>query len=425
MKSVEPLPLVRFALCIAVGVGWLAWSSPAWSAGLFASEMTTARSLGTAGVGNVTNAWDASALVSNPAGLSGIEDSQWIVGLQGAYLDAKVHTSQPESDRQDGSTFTPVPAAFYAHRLSPKAVLGVSLHSPGGAGLDFGRTWSGHYFLNDVALAYLNLTAGLSYAFNDQISVGAAVIGQYLQLDMKSSIDTLVGKDGKLKLESYSVAPGLSLGVMLHPFEPMRIGLFYSSPIHHNLDTDLDIKGVGLDPELPFPPLPLPGIDGSRLKSIELDTPAVYQVGLSYQIGERLELMAHYAYQEWEKFGESRVTIRGVGHPRVDAGYNNTYEFGVAARYQFPKWAGYVGLNYAEEMVNSSNRTITLPIDDAYKLGIGAEIPLKNGKVLGLGYTYTLMGQARLSQYKPIDRSILTAHFDRYALHILGASLRF
>jgi len=372
----------------------------------------------------VTNEWDASALVSNPAGLSGIADSGWVLGLQGAYLDAKIHTSEPESDKQRGNTFTPVPAAFFAHRLSPKIVLGVSLHSPGGGGFDFGSSWSGRYFLDYITLAYLNLTTGVSYEFNDKISIGVAAIGQYLQLDMKSKIDTLVGKDGKLELESYSIAPGLSVGMTLHPVEPLRIGLFYASPIHHNLDTDLDIKGVGLDPDLPFPPLPLPGIDGSRLKSVKLDTPAVYQVGLSYQIGERLELMAHYAYQEWENFGEAQVTIRGLGHPRIDAGYNNTNEYGLAARYQFSKWAGYIGLNYAQEMVNSSNRTIALPMDDMYKFGIGAEIPLKNGMVVGMGYTYTLMGQARLSQSKPLG-STLTAHFDPYAVHILGASLRF
>ncbi|MGR5445699.1 hypothetical protein ACPV47_12415 [Vibrio jasicida] len=66
---------------LAVG----AFSACTNAAGLNMSQLATTKSVATAGAGNVTNAWDSSATVSNPAALSQIKQSSYQIG--GQYID--------------------------------------------------------------------------------------------------------------------------------------------------------------------------------------------------------------------------------------------------------------------------------------------------------------------------------------------------
>ena len=60
----------------------LALTSSAIAGGLMLPQIGTAESTATAGVSNVTNNRDASAVITNPGALSGIENSSLILGIQ-------------------------------------------------------------------------------------------------------------------------------------------------------------------------------------------------------------------------------------------------------------------------------------------------------------------------------------------------------
>ncbi len=397
--------------------------SSALAGGLFLSELTTPDSLGTAGVGNVTNDRNAAATATNPAGLSGIEDREWVLGLQAAYLDAEFKTDQPASDKRQGGGWAGMPAIFYAHRLNPDIVLGASMNAEVGLGLDFGDGWEGRYFLKEVDVAFLRFTTGASYQVNEDLSLGLGLIAEYGLMEVTKSLRRPAPGDGELEMEELDdIAPGFSLGLMYQVADPVRLGLSYTSKIEHDLDGDLNIDGIGAS--LPIPPVPVPGL--SQGLELSLDTPATYTAGLNVDVSDELELMFHASYQKWQDFGKLEAKFDGGLKAAGDLKLNNTYDVGIAASYQFPEWKGYVGFNHSTQIVDNADRIIIMAGDSVYKLGVGAEIPLENGKVLGLGYTFSDLGTGKLNQQAPTPpNEILSGHFDSYYLHIFAVSLKF
>jgi len=417
--------LVNYSWVIGLAFAVCALPSLVSAGGLYLAEMASPDSLGTVGVGNVTNDRNASAGVTNPAGLSAIEDNEWLVGLQVMYLDAEIDIDQPVSDKKQGGGFSGLPAIFYAHRVHDNVVLGGALHAVGGASLDFGDSWGGRYFLNDVGFSFLHLTASASYQVNDELSLGLGLIGAYATLDGDTSVNTLLPGDGKIKLEDFDdIAPGFSLGLMYQIADAVQLGLHYTSKIEYELEGKFKTSGVGGgDLDLPWPPIIIPG--GSKDLDLDLDAPATYTAGLNFEATDDLELMVHVSYQKWEDFGEMKIKFDNGTAVRADMHLNNTYDYGIAASYQFPGWKGYTGVNYATSIVDRSDRVIALPGDGTYKFGLGGEIPLANGKVLGLGYTFAYMGKAGLNQSNALATSTLDGEFDNNYLHILGMSLQF
>jgi long-chain fatty acid transport protein len=415
--------LSYFLALATLGLSSLALPSIAWAGGVFLSELGTPDSLGTAGVGNVTNDRNASAIAMNPAGLSAIEDKEWLVGAQVGYLDAEFKADQPASDKQDGGGWLGMPAIFYAHRVTPDIVLAASLNAEAGAGMDFGSSWEGRYFLNEIEMSFLRITGGVSYQVNEDLSLGFGVIGEYGLLEVTKSLRRVAPGDGELKMDELDdIAPGFSLGLMYQIADPIRLGLSYSSKIEHDLDGDLDINGIGAS--LPLPPVPVLG--GSSGLELSMDTPATYSAGLNFDVSDELELMLHLSYQKWKDFGKLEAKFDGGLRAAGDLKLNNTYDYGIAASYQFPEWKGYVGFNYATQVVDNADRLIILPGDSVYKLGVGAEIPFGNRKVLGLGYTISDLGTGKLNQQAPLPpNETLSGHFDSYYLHIFAISLKF
>ncbi|WP_240798033.1 outer membrane protein transport protein [Vibrio tasmaniensis] len=105
-------------------------SSLAHAGGLNLSQIATTKSVGTAGAGNVT-ANDASAVITNAAGLSAIEESAWILGVQ--YLDVETtFVRDDNSASTTGSSVDVLPHLSYASRINDQWVVGAALHAAGG-----------------------------------------------------------------------------------------------------------------------------------------------------------------------------------------------------------------------------------------------------------------------------------------------------
>lgn len=381
----------------------------------FFSENATTDSVGTVSVGGITNTTTAEAGVTNPAGLTGIKTNQLQMGLQIVDLSAEFDSTLPAEEKANGGSISPVPAIFYANRLSDHIVIGTSFHAAGALGFDYGDDWSGRYFLNDVEFAFLNLTGSIGYQVNEQLSIGAALVVQQYYLDLSTSVAPLLPawQDRTLQSDGDDLSPGYTLGVMYQPTDATRIGFHYISRIDHELEMGWDSGRFPLLDKF---------VDGNF--KLESAVPASYTLGVSHQLDPQWRLMARIAYEQWSDFGAISAKTES-GKIDSDMNLEDIFDIGIAAEYRTPDWTMHAGISYQEGIVNDEDRLISLPADDSWKLGIGCEWPMGDDRYFGFAYELAVIDNAPLSQTNITGNQTLEGEMSDYYIHFISAAYRF
>ena len=374
----------NFKLPIALSV--LALSNSVFAGGLSLPQIGTAESTGTAGVSNVTNNRDASAVISNAAALSGIEDSSLMLGLQ--YLDVN-NDFQREDGRSgtNGSSGQFMPHISYAKRLNEQWVVGMAMHSPGGLGITYDNGLNGGvnpiYAVDNNTLATINITTSAAFQINEQFSIGGSVIAQYI--GVKSQLSGPLSSE----ITGDDWSPSFALSGLYQINQQTHVGLTYNYGAQH----DVDIQLGNINDKMPT----------------ELNWPQSIELGIQHNLSAQLTLMASTNWQQWSKFGE------GIGES-----YDDTYGLGIAMSYQLDSWKLHTGVSADTSPLNSDNRGHALPLDEQWRLGFGAEKKLNNGMVLGLAYQYQSLGDGDVTG-KPLSNGT----YDDNRVHFITGSLSF
>jgi long-chain fatty acid transport protein len=183
------------------------WSaSSAQAGGLYLYELGNP-DVGAAGAGWAARAQDAATVFTNPAGMTRLEKSELLVGVQPVYLDVEFspddNTTTSGSDG-DASTWLPAGGLYYVHNLMPKLKFGVSAVGYFGLGLEYENDWVGRYYVQEIKLQALGVQPALAYRVTDWLSLGAGVVALYGVLDEKVAVNNIGPNqpDGKLKIEA-------------------------------------------------------------------------------------------------------------------------------------------------------------------------------------------------------------------------------
>ncbi|MCZ4336461.1 OmpP1/FadL family transporter [Shewanella colwelliana] len=378
----------KLVLLISTALGSSALVANVSAAGLSLSQLATAESIGTAGVANVTNNRDASAVMGNPAGLSGISDSSTMIGVQ--YLDVEADfTSNNTGRAHEGSTgeagqFTP--NLSYGKRLDDSWVVGMGVHAPGGLGLSYDNGVAGGplNIINDNNIAIVNLTTALAYQANDSWSLGASIIAQYAEV----AIDLFQDTDKASSLVGENWAPSFALGAMYHLSQKTHLGVTYNYGAKHNLDLTSQV----ISPQ-----------------AIDVNWPQSVDVGLAHQLNAAVTLMVSGNWQQWSEYDER---------------YSDTWGGGVALSYELSTWILQAGVSVDSSPLTAESRDVLLPLDKQWRVGIGAVKRLKTGSELGLAYQYQSLGDGEITgnALNPIQPS---GYYSNNRVHFVGLSLSF
>jgi long-chain fatty acid transport protein len=128
--------------------------SSAQAGGLYLYELGTP-DVGTAAAGWAARAQDAGTVFTNPAGMTRLEKSELLVGVQPPYLhsefspDSNTTSSGPDGD---ASTWLPAGGLYYVHNLMSKLKIGVSAVGYSGLGLQYENDWVGRYYVQEIKL---------------------------------------------------------------------------------------------------------------------------------------------------------------------------------------------------------------------------------------------------------------------------------
>jgi long-chain fatty acid transport protein len=373
----------------------------AHGAGLWLYEMGTP-DVGTASAGMASRAGDAATAFANPAGMTRLDQSQLMVGVQPIYSEIKFDTEQSSFGGDNGGNaggLTPTGSVAYVQSVSDDLKLGFTIGSYLGLGVKFNDNWAGRYYVQkeDFLTSFANAAAG--YRVNEWLSVGGGVSLVYGKLEAQTNIRNGLdgGDDGRLKFKADDTDYGWNAGVLLEPAAGTRVGLTFISKVDLKYKDRTSINGAG---PLLNAALQLSGLANAQT-TFDFTLPDQLLLSAYHQLNPDLAIMADLGWQNWSQFGQIGLSVDAASSTStsVDAHFQDTWHTALGARYRIDsQWSVSTGVAYDSSPVKNSDRSIVLPLDRQYRYAVGAQYELNKAVTLGAAYEYMDAGSAPVDQ---------------------------
>lgn len=375
-------------------------SQQALGGGISLYEIATP-DVGLGSAGYSARAQDPSTLYKNPAGMTYLQGSQAQAGLQLLYGDVEFSRNSSTSVRlgtdDGGNAIGLLPAAsfFYVHELGEKWHLGIGLFSNFGLAEDYGDNWVGRYYVQESALIGLNLMPSVSYKVNDWLSVGAGLNAMYGYLNTEVAINNpeIGFGDGQLSLKDHTWGFGANAGVLIEPSKGLRFGVSYLSPVSLNFKDTPSFSNLG--------PTLAPVLANPSQLDLGLTVPQSVMAGVYYEVSEKLALMGDVGWQDWSAFGKVDVSVASPTSPSLteNLNYQDTWHVAVGVQYKLSDtWQITGGVAYDSSAVDNANRTVTVPMGQAYRIGVGTRWQVSEVINVGLAYEFLWAGDMAVDQ---------------------------
>ena len=209
-------------------------------AGGFALNEQSISGMGSGFAGRSSSAQDASTLFGNPAGMARLKREQANVGA--ATLFAKSDISQTRNtfggtEEGDMVPTTTVPMGYYVKPIDDHWAFGVGFYVPFGLITDYGSGFAGRYYANKSEVTTLTFQPTISYAFNENISIGFGPTINRIGGEISGMVPNPLSpgrNDGKLKSTGDDTALGFNAGVLVQATDQTRLGLTYHSKVSYH-----------------------------------------------------------------------------------------------------------------------------------------------------------------------------------------------
>ena len=401
-------------------------NASAQAAGLWLYEMGTP-DVGTASAGMTSRAQDAATAFANPAGMTRLQESQFMVGVQPIYADIKSDVDVATFGGGDGGNaggFVPAGGLFYVHSLSRDLKLGFSAGSYLGLGVDFDNDWAGRYYIQKEEFTTAFANGSVGYRVNDWLSVGAGVGIVHGELEYQAALNNQLdgGADGRIKFDDTDADIGFNAGLLIEPRRGTRVGLTYISEVDFDFKDKNLISGAG---PLLNDALQLSGLAGATTK-LKWVLPEQVMLGIHQDLSDTLSIMGNVGWQRWSKFGEVGVSLDAATSrsTTVDANFDDTWHVALGARYRVnPLWSVSAGVAYDSSPVSNSNRSIALALDEQYRYAVGAMYDWRKDITLGVAFEYMDAGDASVNQKGGPLRGDLKSDFKNDNIYFLALSM--
>ncbi|HYQ92762.1 MAG TPA: outer membrane protein transport protein, partial [Candidatus Competibacteraceae bacterium] len=215
---------------------WTASTSLVWAGGPAPYEIGTP-DLGLASAGWAARAQDAATVATNPAGMTRLDRSQVLVGVQPAYTDIHFDTASATFGGNHGGNaggFTPGGGLYYAASLTPDLRLGIGTIAYAAGSLNYEKNWAGRYFSQRSVLTVTGITVPVAYRVNEWLSLGAGpnfLLGHLDQKAAVNNVDPRLG-DGRIEYEDYQEGYGGNFGILVEPRADTRVGVQYLTQVN-------------------------------------------------------------------------------------------------------------------------------------------------------------------------------------------------
>ncbi len=368
------------------------FTTQALAGGLILYELGTP-DVGLASAGYAARAQDPGTIASNPAGMTRIQGSEFLLGTQALYGD--VEFSQDSNTSTSGGSggnmlgWVPGASAFYVNELNPDLKIGMALFGNFGLAYDYNSSWAGRYFTTEGVLMGLSLMPAAAYRVNEQISVGLALNIMYGIFEAKAAVNPALPlrADGKLEYDDNAWGFGANIGVLYEISKTTRVGLTYCSEVSLEFKDTLEVTGAVLtiSPKL----------------ELEFDKPQTVMASFFHELDDQWAILGNVGWEDWSQFGKIGIQINNRSSITADRNYKDTWHGALGAQYQYSDpWLLSFGIAYDSSMMDDKYRTPDLPMGDAWRVGFGGQYEWDKDLLIGLGYTLVWVGDMDMTQQK-------------------------
>jgi long-chain fatty acid transport protein len=417
---------LRILCCIVLAT--LFASGHAWAGGIMLYQFGS-DDVGLAAAGWAARAQDASTVFTNPAGMSRLEKSQFMGGMQALYGDVKFSpnsaTSVSGSDGGNALGWMPGGSAFIVHKLDKDLSIGFGVLSYFGLSEHYDDNWVGRYYVQNSTLMGLTLTPAISYRVNSWLYLGAGLNAMYGYIDSQVAVNNAgdVRPDGQLKYNDNQWGFGANLGILVEPKPGTRFGLSYLSEVKLNFSDTPEFSGLGPGLEAV---LRAGGLTTSSM-DIKMTVPQMLMFSAYHQLNEKWAIMGNVGWQDWSRFGKVDVGINS-SNPHsltVDNDYNDTWHVALGAQYRFsPAWTFTGGIAYDSSAVDSDKRSVTIPMGDVWTFGLGAQYAISPTLTLGAAYSLAWIGDMPVNQRRGPLAGRVAGEFNSSSLSFFALNLK-
>jgi long-chain fatty acid transport protein len=393
MKSNKKLSLLGLAF-----VSGAVLPLPSRAGGIVLYEIATP-DLGLASAGYAARAQDASTVFKNPAGMSRLEGSQFQGGLQMLYgsveFSPDANTSPLLGEINGGVAIGALPAAslFFTQALSDRFAVGFGTFSYFGLAEEYDDHWVGRYYAQKNVLLGISLMPAVSFKATEWLSIGAGLNAMYGYFDSELPIRTGAPDDGWLELNDETWGFGANAGVLITPGDGTRFGVTYLSAVDLKFEDRPSFSNLGR----------LGGAIFANPPQLDLGVTVPQSVMLSgYQeLSPTWALLGNVGWQNWNQFGKVDVGVDSADPQSLtkDLDYQDTWHGAVGAQYRASaKWLLSAGFAYDTSAVSDENRTLALPMGEAYRFGLGAQWQVSQAISLGAAGEFMWAGDMPVTQ---------------------------
>lgn len=385
--------------------------------------------MGHAAAGRAALGQDASTAFTNPAAMTRLKQSEFLLALQALYInvefDAGSNTTTTGGNGGNAGGISPAAGSYYVHSLSPDLKLGFSTFSYFGLAVDYDDNWVGRYYGQELALLTVGFSPTVSYRVNDWLSIGAGPTVLFGKLKQKTAVNNVLDglPDGKLTAKDTDFGFGGNIGMLLEPWEGTRFGIQYLTPVDLDFKDTVDFDGLG--PTLQAA-LNATGLAGSKV-DLSMTIPQMVLVSGYHELTKKLAIMANVGWQDWSDFGKQDVTVRSTTSTSLttDLNYKDTWHGAIGTQYRLDdRWRLSAGVAYDTSAVSDSNRTLSFAVDRQIRVSGGAQYHWDDDLVLGAAYTYFNGGDAEIDQTRGPLAGRLQGEFSSNEIHFFNFTIR-
>ena len=423
------LSVILLLVGLLLGLG-----DTAWAAGFYLYEYG-APDVGLASAGYSARAQDAGTLFTNPAGMTRLEKTEILSGVQVLQGDASFspnqNTSVPGGGGDGGNALGWLPGGslFLVSQPAPESLpnlrVGLGILSYFGSALRYDDDWVGRYYLQKGILLGFSIMPTVAYKLTDWLSVGAGLNAMYGYLDTEVAVNNVLNSlpDGQIKLKDEAWGFGGNVGVLVEPWKGTRFGLTWLSQLKLDFkDTpQFSNLGPGLTAVLNNAGLLSSAID------LGMTLPNRIMFGAFHQLNDQWALMGDVGWEQWSQFGKVEVSIDSANPTSLTktVNYKDTWHVAVGAQYRpVEPWVVSAGFAYDSSMMDDQERSVATPVGQAFRFGIGAQYAIHQNLKLGLDYTFLWGGNLSVDQSRGPLAGRVAGEFKNGYINFVALNLR-
>jgi long-chain fatty acid transport protein len=249
-------------------------------------------------------AFDASSNFYNPGSLGFIE-GKWSFSAGASGIFSKQAYQMTGTDYQEWSD-NPIGTPFYVYgsaKLTDYLSLGVGVNTPFGSSVAWDDQWAGRYLIQNIKLSAIFIQPTLAYNYKKVFGIGAGFVYAIGNVRMEKGLP--YNDNSGVVLEGKSSNIGFNIGAYVRPTEKITIGIDYRSSMTMEVEDG--------DATFTVPSALSANIPAENKFSADLPLPSNLELGISFQINEKLLIAIEEAWVRWSVYEEMAFTFEENG----------------------------------------------------------------------------------------------------------------